>query len=306
MPKNIHDQGKKLPMPKNTHDQGKKLPMPKAITTKSKTTAKEDLNIAITKLMLELKGEGTVSLLADQLGVPRKTLSLALRTCQDMEEKKMSSAEYFEMKRKEQYPEFPPTKILWEITSLIKVADAMRIRVSELISAAEEVQDGLPPWFKMRIKQFAAPQTQDELNNVFLEAVGCRTYCYSPAEALSIIGKRKSLRGSSEDLFSYSEISSLKFLADYLFEHPELEEFTRAYRAGAISPQDAYRVLKKAVDNVCRQFNPIPLHHRWGKSEEDRRAKTIQLLEHLRKNKAHLVDAIYCECRPFLQEKAKK
>ena len=218
MSKNHHDQGKKLPMQKNTYDQGKKLPMQKAITTKSTTTVKEDLNIAITKLMLELKGEGTVSLLADQLGVPRKTLSLALRTCQDMEEKKMSSAEYFEMKRKDQHPEFPPTKILWEITSLIKVANAMRIRVSELISAAEEVQDGLPPWFKMRIKQFAAPKTQDELNNVFLEAVGCRTYCYSPAEALSIIGKRKSLRGSSEDLFSYSEISSLKFLADYLFE----------------------------------------------------------------------------------------
>ena len=113
--------------------------MPKTITTESTPTAKEDLNIAITKLILDLKGDGTVVLLADQLGIQRRTLSLALRTCQEMEEKKMSSAEYFEMKQKEENPDFPPTKISWEITSLIKLADAMGIRVSKLISEAEQV-----------------------------------------------------------------------------------------------------------------------------------------------------------------------
>ena len=281
--------------------------MPKKTTTESTTTAKEDLNIAITMLILDLKGDGTVSLLADQLGVPRKTLSLALRTCQDMEEKKMSSVEYFEEKREEENPDFPPTKIFWELTSLMKVADAMKIRVSELISAAEDVQDGLPPWFNWRIKQLADPRTQDEFSNVFLETVGCRMYSNSPAKSLNIIGKRKSLRGSSEDIFSYSDISSLRILADYLFEHPALEKFKRAYCAGAISPQDTYFVLKKAVMFVYSyiEFRPIPLHHRWRKYEGDRRFTTICLLDHLRRNKNHLVDAIIRECRPFLQEEAK-
>ncbi len=295
--------------------------MQKAITTESTTAAKEDLNIAITKLILDLKGDGTVSLLADQLGVQRKTLSLALRTCQEMEEKKMSWGEYCEMKQKKnslvescetkqkKKQDFPPTKISWELTSLIKIADAMGIRVSELVSEAEEVQGGLPPWFKKRIKHLAAPQTQEEFNNIFLEAVGCRTYSDSPAESLDITGKRKSLRGSSEDLFSYSDISNLRFLADYLFEHSEQGEFIMAYKAGVISPQDVYFVLKNAVEFLCRQFKfkPIPLHHRWRKNteEEDRRVNTILLVDFLRRNKYHLVDAIYCESRPFLPEEAK-
>ena len=285
--------------------------MQKAITTKSTTTVKEDLNIAITKLILDLKGDGTLSLLADQLGVPRKTLSLALRTCQDMEEKKMSSVEYFEMKQKQQ--DFPPTKISWEITSLIKLADAMGIRVSKLISEAEEVQDGLPPWFKKRIKHLATPQTKEEFNNIFLEAVGCRTYSNSPAESLEITGKRKSLRGSSKDLFSYDDIFNLRFIADSLFENLEKVEqgvFIKAYKAGVISPQNVYFILKNAIESMCRQFRfkPIPLHHRWRKNneEEDRRIKTKLLIDFLRRNKHHLIDFTTQESRPFLPEEAKK
>lgn len=283
--------------------------MPKTITTESTTTAKEDLNIAITKLILDLKGDGTVVLLADQLGIQRRTLSLALRTCQEMEEKKMSSAEYFEMKQKEENPDFPPTKISWEITSLIKLADAMGIRVSKLISEAEQVQDGLPPWFRKRIKHLAAPQTQEEFNNIFLEAVGCRTYSNSPAESLNILGKRKSRRGSSKDLFSRSDISSLRILADYLFEHAALEEFRRAYCAGAISSQDAYFILKNAIESMCKFliFKPIILHRRWKikNEEEDRRLKTILLIDFLRRNKNLLIKYTTKESRPFLPEEAK-
>ena len=293
--------------------------MPKKTTTESSMTTKEDLNIAITKLILDLKGDGTVSLLADQLGVQRKTLSLALRTCQEMEEKKMSWDKYCEMKQKKSLDEscetkqkkqdFPPTKISWELTSLINLADAMGIRVSKLISEAEEVQGGLPPWFKKRIKHLAVPHTKEEFNNVFLEAVGCRTYDYSPDESLDIIGERKSLRGSSKDLFSYSDISNLRFIADFLFEQLEQGKFIMAYKAGVISPQDGYFVLKNAIESMCRQFRfkPIPLHHRWRKNneEEDRRVNATQLVDFLRRNKYHLIDFTTEQSRPFLPEEAK-
>lgn len=296
--------------------------MPKNTTKESTTTAKEDLNIAITMLILDLKGDGTVSLLADQLGVPRKTLSLALRSCQEMEEKKMSWGEYCEMKQKkslvdpcetkQKQQDFPPTKISWELTSLIKLADAMGIRVSKLISEAELVQDGLPPWFKKRIKYLAAaPQTKEEFNNIFLEAVGCRTYSNSPAESLDITGKRKSHRGSSEDLFSYDDITHLRFLADFLFERLEQVEqgvFVKAYQAGVLSPQNVYFILKNAIETMCSflKFKPIPLHRRWRKNEEeDRRSNTIQLIDFLRRNKWHLIDFTTGESRPFLQKEAK-
>ena len=274
--------------------------MPKKATTESTTTAKEDLNIAITMLILDLKGDGTVSSLADQIHVPRKTLSLALRTCQDIEEKKMSSSKYFELKQKEGKPEFPPTKILWELTSLIWIADTMGIRVSDLIHAAEDVQDGLPPWFQYRISWNTTPRTQNELANIFLEAVGCRTY--GPYDPLGIIGKRKSLRGSSEDSFSEKDVSNLRFLADCLFEHKLLEEFVKMYHAGKISSKEAYLVLKKAVDYICNTFKQVPLYRHWKKQGNDRNGKAINLLEHLRTHRPHLIDAISCECRPLLQK----
>ncbi len=279
--------------------------MPENTTTDSTKTDNDALNIAVTKLILDLKGDGTVSLLETLTGVQRKTLSLALRTCQDMEEKKMSWDEYSEMKQKEEAPEFPPTKISWGLTSIDKVSKAMGIRVSDFIRAAEDVQDGLPPWFQNRIRWKTSPQTQNEFTHIFLEAVGCRTYISSDErDPLHIAGKRKSRRGSSEWGFSDIEVSSFSFLADYLFGHPQLEEFVKAYRTGKISSKDAYHVLKEAIDyvyKVCKQVPPPP-YRRWKKGGKDNRNRLAEMHELLCRNKSHLIDCIIEKSRPFLQE----
>ena len=263
----------------------------------------EKLQSAITKLILDLKGDGTVSSLADRLNVSRNRLAEILKPYKEPdeeEEKKEQDASNSQGKLKAK-------RLYWDLVPLIRIAHALKISVSKLIEAAEDVQDGLPPWFQMRITRDTKVRTSEELVNVFLEAVGCRTY--GPRDPLNVKGQRK-LRNHyrrelmpGDDLevfFSEIDVSQMKFFAKYLFEDRFLKEiFLKHYHEGKFSSKDAYRILKQAVDLICSMFS----HHPRKKVKDPLRIEAVYLLEHLDKNKAHLIDAITCEYREFLQAK---
>ena len=95
----------------------------------------------------------------------------------------------------------------------------------------------------------------------------------------------------------------MKFFAKYLLENRLLkDDFVQHYHEGALSSKDAYRILKQAVDLICSSFS---LPHR-KRVKDPRRVEAVHLLEHLDKNKPHLVDAIVCGCNEFLQAKSAK
>ena len=267
------------------------------------------LQSAITKLILDLKGDGTVSSLADKLKLSRNRLADILVPYQAPEEKENRKKNGEEDASNSQ-GELKAKRLYWDLVPLIRIAHALKISLSDLIRAAEDVQDGLPPWFQMRITRGANERTTKELVNVFLEAVGCRTYV--PRDPLNVKGQRK-LRNHyrrelmpGDDLevfFSEIDVSQMKFFAKYLLENRFLkDDFVQHYHEGALSSKDAYRILKQAVDLICSSFS-IP--HR-KRVKDPRRVEAVHLLEHLDKNKPHLVDAIVCGCNEFLQAKSAK
>ena len=127
--------------------------------------------------------------------------------------------------------ELKAKRLYWDLVPLIRIAHALKNSLSDLIRAAEDVQDGLPPWFQMRITRGANERTTKELVNVFLEAVGCRTYV--PRDPLNVKGQRK-LRNHyrrelmpGDDLevfFSEIDVSQMKFFAKYLLENRFLKD----------------------------------------------------------------------------------
>jgi len=261
----------------------------------------EQLQTAITKLILDLKGDGTVSLLADKLNVSRNRLAEIFKPYKEPDvedEKKKGEADSLNSQRKGK-----PKRLYWDLVPLIRIAHALKISVSELIRAAEDVQDGLPPWFQMRIARDTEARTLEELVHVFLEAVGCRTY--GPRDPLNIKGQRKIRNHYRQDVvpgddlefyFSEKDISCLKLIAKYQFDNClQLKEFVEQYYAGKLSSKEAYRILKKAVDYICSRF---PRPHEKG-AQLSRRFEATELLNHLDKNNAHLIDAIICEYRNF-------
>ena len=264
------------------------------------TDAIEKLQSAITELILDLKGDGTVSSLADKLNVSRNRLAEILKPYKEpdeKEEKKKQDASDSQGKLKAK-------RLYWDLVPLIRIAHALKISLSELIRAAEDVQDGLPPWFRIRIARNTDPRSREELVHIFLEAVGCRTY--GPRDPLNVKGQRKirnhyrkdaTLGDDLEVFFSEISVSNMKFFAEFLLDHRLLKDFVEKYHEEEFSSKDAYRVLKNAVDNICRIF---PHSHKKGK-KDTRRVEAIDLLEHLRKNNMHLIDAITCEYRDFLQ-----
>ena len=103
-------------------------------------------------------------------------------------------------------------------------------------------------------------------------------------------------RDNLEVFFSEIDVSQMKFFAKYLFENRFLKDsFVQQYHEGVLSSKDAYRILKQAVDLICSSFL-IP--HR-KKVKDPRRVEAVHLLEHLDKNKAHLIDAITSEYRKY-------
>ena len=226
---------------------------------------KKDLKIAITELILDLKRDGTLRSLADKIEIPRNRLTLI-----------------FMAYNNQQTNDHLNRYLDWRIAPLEMIADKLNIRVSDLIRAAEDIQDGLPPWFQFRISSNdTQPQSKEELTHVFLEALGCRSY--GTPDPLAVKGQRKSLRYCPSNLFSGVEVSNLEFFAECLLDLSALSSFTEAYLADTIKSKDAYRILKKAVATVICDDEATPL------------------LEQLHKQKTNLIDAINREHHFFLQ-----
>ena len=227
--------------------------------------SRKDLKIAITELILDLKRDGTLMSLADKIDIPRNRLTLIF-----MAYKNQRTNEHLDR------------CLDWRIAPLEMIADKLKIRVSDLIRAAEDIQDGLPPWFQFRISSNdTQPQSKEELTHVFLEAFGCRSY--GTPDPLAVKGQRKSLRYCPSNLFSGVEVSNLKFYAECLLELSALSDFVEAYFTNEIKNKDAYRILKKAVAKVICDDEVTPL------------------LEQLHKKKTNLIDAINREHHCFLQ-----
>ena len=216
---------------------------------------KKDLHTAITELILDLKGDGTVSSIQKKTGVHRNMLTAIF----EVYDAQMNGNEV-----KTKSKSNPRIKNLyWGTNSLITVADTLGIRVSELIRAAEDVQDGLPPWFQRRISHDTAPRSKDELGHIFLEALGCLTYAdpFPAAEPKKKVRqyRKKDVSESSAATrktlkLTEKEVSTLKVFFDFLLEYSDLEDFVKAYRGGEFSSNDAYFVLKTAVDEVKNTF----------------------------------------------------
>ena len=187
------------------------------------------LQSAITKLILDLKGDGTVSSLADKLKLSRNRLADILVPYQAPEEKENRKKNGEEDASNSQ-GELKAKRLYWDLVPLIRIAHALKISLSDLIRAAEDVQDGLPPWFQMRITRGANARTTKELVNVFLEAVGCRTY--GAHDPLNVKSQRKLRNHYQRELmpgdnlevfFSEIDVSQMKFFAKYLFENRVLK-----------------------------------------------------------------------------------
>jgi len=245
-----------------------------------KKNSRKDLHTAITELILDLKGDGTVSSIQKKTGVHRNMLTAIF----EVYDAQMNGNEV-----KTKSKSNPRIKNLyWGTNSLITVADTLGIRVSELVRAAEDVLDGLPPWFERRISRGTTPQSKDELEHVFLEAFGCLNYvdpfpAAEPAKKERHYHKKDTSANSATTCrtgnLSEKDISTLKIFSGFLFDsdHSALADFVKAYCEGKISSNAAYFVLKTAVDEVKKVI---------------RNDETADLSERLRKKKNELEAAI--------------
>jgi len=218
----------------------------------TKTLDREkDLHTAITELILFLKGDGTVSSLQKKTGIHRNMLTAIFN-------------EYCKQRGYEVGPSNPRIKKLyWGTNSLITIARNLGIRVSELIQAAEDVQEGFPPWFQLRISHDTPPHSVYELGNIFLEALGCLTY----ADPFPEVPQKERQYHRRDEILSWGpiyriepytkeECCSMVRIAIQTIESSELKEFKGKYLSGAITSKDCYRIMKKAV-NVLREHDRI-------------------------------------------------
>ena len=198
-----------------------------------------DLHHAITKLFLDLRGDGTVEALAKKIGVPRKRLGKIFEVYQ-------AHLEGTEVPRSKTDPR--NTRLYWELDPLIEASRNLNIPVSDIIRAAEDVQEGLPPWFHVRISKNTSPRTKEELTNIILEAVGCRTYAMD--DPLDVRGERRSFKHNKTRPFPRNSVIVLQSVIDSLFGNGGLKEFLDAYEDGTITNVEAYRELKEVIDSV--------------------------------------------------------
>ena len=237
------------------------------------------MHTAITELVLNLKGDGTVSSVQKKIGVHRNMLTAIF----EVYDAQMNGNEV-----KTKSKSNPRIKTLyWGTNSLITVADTLGIPLSELIRAAEDVRDGLPPWFQRRISRDAAPGSTDELIHVFLEALGCFSYADPfPSTEPEKKPRKYHKKNSSENInmihitniFSEKDVATLTLFSEMLFDpkYLVLPDFVKAYRKGKISSKDAYFTLKKAIEKV-----KLGIH-----------GGTNDLTEQLRAGKSELVEVI--------------
>ncbi len=214
------------------------------------------MHTAITELVLNLKGDGTVSSVQKKIGVHRNMLTAIF----EVYDAQMRGEEV-----KTKSDKAPRIKTLyWGTNSLITVADTLGIPLSELIRAAEDVRDGLPPWFERRISRDVESGSTDELAHIFLEALGCFSYAdpFPSPEPKTKERKyhyhKKDTPGNTistqwREMFTEKEISELKYIVPPMFENSKLNEFVAAYQTGTITSEDAYRILREVVVNFVKE-----------------------------------------------------
>lgn len=218
------------------------------------TTTKDDktaLYAAITELILDLKGDGTLSSLQNKIGIHRNVLSAIFRVYDGQKTGNKVLTKSETPKEKELY---------WEMDSLITIADKLGIRVSELIRAAEDVRDGLPPWFQVRIAcghahlHDTGQKATTELGRIFLEALGCFSYANPFPAAEEVKNERQYRRKTSSEnvaeMYSEDECRYMECIAIQMFETGELRNFVDAYKACVVTSKDSYDIMKAAVNHA--------------------------------------------------------
>ena len=232
-------------------------------------SSEKDLHTAVTELILDLKKDGTVTSLAKVMGIPRNRLTDLLKEDDGKKSK---------------------TRMSWELTPLDTVATKLGISFSEFIRAAEDIQDGLPPWFRARISEKTQPQSRAELVNIFLEAAGCRTYAMQ--DPLKVRGKRKSFCHYKGVLFSGDAASVLRVFVDLTLGNMFLSEFVKAYESGQISSTEAYKMLKRILDSVVGDIH-----------DADDEVGALALLKRIDEVRGDLTKKISAEVHRFLEKK---
>ena len=211
----------------------------------TKKDREQAMHTAITELILFLKGDGTMSSVQRMTGIHRNMLA----------------AIFFEYCKQKGYEVHRSNsrikKLYWGTNSLIKIACNLGIRVSELFRAAEDVLAGLPPWFQLRISYNTTPHSVYELGNIFLEALGCFTYADPFSEATK---KERQYHRKDEtpalslaymvEPYTEEECCAMTRIAIQTIETSELKEFKDKYLSKDITREEAYRIIKKAVNYV--------------------------------------------------------
>ncbi len=214
-----------------------------------KKDREQAMHAALTKIFLFLKGDGTVSSLQKKIGVHRNMLTAIF----EMYDAQMRGDEV----RTTSVRRPRITKLYWGINSLITAANTLGIPLSELIRAAEDVENGLPPWFRRRISYNADPQSIEELGNIFLEALGCFTYA-DPFPEAAKKERRYHRRDEIPELsstrmvesYTEEECCAMTRIAIQTIEASKLKEFKDKYMSKAITSEEAYRIIEKAVNYV--------------------------------------------------------
>ena len=221
------------------------------------TTIEKDLHTAITELILCLKGDGTVSFAQKRTGIHRNMLT-AIFEVYDAQMR----GETIKTKS-ERNPRIK--NLYWGTNSIITIADKLGIRVSELIRAAEDVQDGLPPWFQRRVSRGqnayhrnSVQRATTELGRIFLEALGCTTYVDPFLSSETKCKVRQYHKKDSSELsvsvcraeYTEEEGANLERTAIQMIEQIELNELVKAYQEEDLTSNGAFVIMKETVDRV--------------------------------------------------------
>lgn len=200
-------------------------------------TQKKDIHAAITELVIELMGEGTVQALADRLKMSRNRLVRYIQS-------------YHAQMKGEKY-----TPMHWDLDTLVIIAQELKIHVSDVIKAAEDVQNGLPAWFHYRISK-DMPHSRERLESIFLEAVGC--HASGDSDPLNVRGQRKS-RYRSDKTVSKEEAFDFWKSIKGLLAGSEMKEYIERYNEDKLSDIEAYNELKKILSTLQKERGHVPL-----------------------------------------------
>ena len=246
-------------------------------------TTDEKLHIAITELVLDLKKDGTVGTLASKLGVSRNRLTTIFRVYDALLEGK-------EVPRSKTDPR--PTPLCWDLDPLINISKSLGIQPSDLIRAAEDVQNGLPPWFHARISENTQPQTRTELVHIFLEAAGCRTYAMH--DPLRVKGARKSFSHYKRDPFARGVAATVEAFINTILSNGRMNFFIDAYEEGIITSEETYLLLKTIFDPVVGNIQD---------TEDGDEDEAFALFKHLLEMRCDFINKICLAISQFLKEK---